>query len=79
MADIVSLHRPPPNEKLISFLKEVLAEAEAGVINGITGIRLRTDNGFCFFRVGDCSDLELAGALAFAQHDLVAGNPRRNE
>lgn len=79
MAEIVSLHRPEPNAKLIASLKEMLAEAEAGTITGIVGIRLRPDNGFCFYRSGDCSDLELAGALVFAQHDLVAGNPKRDE
>jgi hypothetical protein len=77
MTTLVNLVQPNPNQRLISELKEMLAAAEAGEFNGLVGVKLRPDNGFQTFRVGDCSDLELGGALLFAQHDLCAQNPKR--
>jgi hypothetical protein len=77
MTKIVELVKPAPNARLIEGLREMLAQAESGEIEGVAGIKLRPDNGFAFYRIGDCSDLELAGALAFAQHDLISGNPKR--
>lgn len=71
----ISLVRHPPNTRLIEALKALLAEAEAGDIVGLAGVKLRADNRFGTLRVGACSDLELAGALAFASHDLITGNP----
>lgn len=77
MAEPISLVRAAPNAKLIAALHELIAEAEKGVIIGLAGVKLRPDNAFATIRCGDCSDLELSGALSFAQHDLIATNPKR--
>jgi hypothetical protein len=68
-----------PNEKLIEFLKECLAQAESGEINGMVGVKLRPDSTFATFRTGDCSDLELVGALYFSMQDIVTHNNPRPE
>lgn len=70
----ISLVVPKPNEQLVTYLEDLLAKARAGEVIGIAGVRLNPDNRFGTMRVGYCSDLELAGALAFAQHDLMAKN-----
>jgi hypothetical protein len=77
MTKIVNLVQAAPNAKLIDGLREMLAQAERGEIEGIAGVKLRPDNGFASYRIGACSDLELAGALAFATHDLIAGNEKK--
>lgn len=74
MADPITLVRPNPNSSLIEELGRLLEQAKSGEIIGLAGVKLRPDNRFACLRVGDCSDLELAGALAFAQHDLIEGN-----
>jgi hypothetical protein len=62
------------NEELIEELRRLVAQAESGEICGVVAIKLRPDGKFAILRTGDCSDLELCGALAFATFDTIAAN-----
>lgn len=77
MTKVIGLVRHAPNAELIFQLQEMVKQAERGEITGIAGVKLRPDNMFSCYRIGDASDLSLAGALAFAQHDLIEGNSKR--
>jgi hypothetical protein len=74
---VIELVKPEPNSKLIEEIGYLMEQAKSGEIVGLVGVKLRPDNHFACLRVGDCSDLELAGALAFATHDLIAGNKKK--
>ena len=62
------------NAELIDELRRMVEQAESGEIVGVVGIKLRPDNRFSCYRIGNCSDLEMAGALSFAQYDLMTAN-----
>lgn len=62
------------NENLIKGLEELLAEAKDGQINAIVYAKFRPDATFATGRYGSHSDLQIAGAVAFILHDLVASN-----
>lgn len=62
------------NEGLIEQLRDLLAQAESGEVTGVVAVKLRPDGSFAVLRTGNCSDLELCGALAFATHDTIAAN-----
>lgn len=67
------------NSELVDELKRILAQAESGEIVGMIAVKLRPDNAFAVVRTGRCSDLELAGALSFAMHDLISQNNPKGE
>jgi len=62
------------NEDLIEELRKLVAQAESGEICGVVAVKLRPDGRFAILRTGDCSDLELCGALAFASYDTTQAN-----
>ena len=71
---VIELVRPPENQNLIFALRRLLAEAEAGEFIGAMIVKIRDDRKFNIERIGHGSDLAMAGALAFAQHDLIMAN-----
>lgn len=71
MAEVVGLVPRPTNEGLIKGLEELLEKAKDGTIEALAYVALRPDQKFEVRKIGYCSNLEMAGALAFAQHDLM--------
>ena len=71
---VIELHRTPPNQNLVYALRRLLAEAESGEFIGAMIVKIRDDRKFNIERIGTGSDLTMAGALAFAQHDLIMAN-----
>lgn len=71
---IIELVKHEPNDALMAELEVLLAQAKTGEISGLAGAKLRPNNTFATIRIGAVGDLEMAGALAFAQHDLIARN-----
>lgn len=65
--------------ELAAQLREVADQAERGEIAGIVIVKLRPDQCFAVNKFGDCSSLQLAGALAFAMHDLIVANSPATE
>lgn len=70
MPKIVEL-RPNRNAELIERIKELVEEVDRGEFQGCVLVKLREDGSFATQQLGRCSRLMLAGALAFAQHDLM--------
>lgn len=74
MSKIAELVRPAPNAELVASLKTLLDEAERGEFIGAMIVMLRPNNMFGVRSIGRTSNLEMAGALAFAQHDLIVAS-----
>lgn len=74
MADTLTLVPPTPHLEVAAELRRFADQAEAGEIVRCLVIRIRPDGSFAVSCAGKGSDLQLAGALVFAQHDLVTSN-----
>ena len=74
MVEPVALIRPDSNTELVELLRAAIEQAERGDFTRAILIKLRADHSFAVHCVGVGSDLAAAGALAFAQHDLMTAN-----
>lgn len=61
-----------PNGGLVEGLEALLERAKTGEIEGLAYVALRPDQKFEVKKIGWCSSLEMAGALAYALHDFLA-------
>lgn len=75
----ISLVQPDPNKSLVEALKAILEQAERGEFTRCVIVKLKADLAFAVQCVGVGSDLAMAGALAFAQHDLMTANIPKDE
>ncbi len=74
MPEPLTLVRPEPNKDMAAELREMADEAARGDFTRIVVVKVRADKAFAVRIMGVGSDLFLAGALAFAQHDLMKSN-----
>lgn len=74
MSEVLQLVRPTVNQDLVDQMRKLLSEAERGEFTSAMVVAMREGPTFVIRRIGSCSDLELAGALAFAQYDLIEAN-----
>ena len=74
MPEPLKLIQSDPSAELVEALRAILAQAEAGEFSRIVVVKLRADHSFAVQCIGVGSDLVAAGALAFAQHDLMKAN-----
>lgn len=71
---VVSLVKPEPNAELIAQIEHLLEQAKSGEIAGVVAVAFRADNSFAVKCSGHVSNLQMAGALAFAQYDIIVSN-----
>ncbi len=71
---VVELPIQPRNQSVVEFLEEALEDAKSGQTQGMVVVRFQSDRCFTVKRVGTMSDLEVCGALTFAQHDVMMAN-----
>lgn len=71
---LISLVPRQPNAELATELRAMAEEADRGEFTRCIIVKLRPDHSFAVRAIGIGSDLAMAGALAFAQHDLITAN-----
>jgi hypothetical protein len=76
---VIALAQPESNKALIAEIENLLAQAKDGEFQGAVVVKLRTNRRFYIWTLGTFSHLQTAGALSFALHDLISGNPGEKE
>lgn len=72
--NVVKLAIPEPHKPLVEELEKILQEAKEGHCKGMLMVKFKTDGCFAVKRMGLMSDLELIGAMTFAQYDVIEAN-----
>ena len=75
MTEVIQLVKPPAvDPELITELKRLSDQAEAGEVMAMLIIKFRPDHSFGVCQPGKINSLELVGALTFAVHDAIKAN-----
>ncbi len=74
MPKVVEFPKKEPSKPLVEAVAALMTEAVSGNLKGVVLIRFSENGKFGIKKVGVLSDLEVIGALAFAQHDIMLAN-----